>query len=241
MIKEANKINLGFPELSLLSKVHRNAEEWTDRANVALRSKISLVELESLVNMGENMPLGLTGTLEKLKSRYKQACDWISALKEEVPCPLESLSGSGCDLDAGNRAEWLSRMRETLQNGEDNKVSTLTELSSQGARLPVEVEFLQLLQTSIDARNWSQKAKRWCPSSGEQFKRGKIEDLQDHLEGADAIVEKAKHLTDGKLEWHLDCADELSSIVDKATAWFEKVSDVYVETMLMSFLYYLHI
>ena len=49
MIKEANKINLSFHELSLLSKVHRHAEEWMDRANVALRSKISLNELESLI------------------------------------------------------------------------------------------------------------------------------------------------------------------------------------------------
>ena len=28
MIREANKINLSFPELSILSKVHKDAEDW---------------------------------------------------------------------------------------------------------------------------------------------------------------------------------------------------------------------
>ncbi len=226
MIKEANKINLSFQELSLLSKVHRNAEEWIDRANVALRSKISLGELESLVKTGENMPLGLTASLGKLQSRYKQVCEWISALKVEVPCPLESMGASGCDLDAGNRAEWLLRMRNTLKAGSEESVQALLDLSSQGSRLPVEIDFLQLLQTAIDARNWSQKARRWVPSAGDQFRRGKIEDLQDHLESAGEIINKAKKMTEGKADWQLDYAAELQSTVDTAEAWFQTVSDL---------------
>lgn len=224
MIKEANKINLSFHELSLLSKVHRHAEEWMDRANVALRSKISLNELESLIETGENMPLGLTGSLEKLKARYQQVCDWINTLKVEVPCPLESVSDSGCNLDAGNRAEWLSKMMETLKSGADDSVTALIELSSKGSRLPVEVDFLHLLQTAIDARNWSQKAKRWVPSAGDQFKRGKIEDLQDHLDSAEDISKRAKKLTEGKAELELDFAHEIEATVEKSEAWFEKVS-----------------
>ena len=224
MIKEANQINLGFPELSVLNKVHRNAEEWVDRASVALRSKISLTELESLVETGQKLPLGLTGTLEKLTSRYKQACEWITRLRKEVPCPLESMNASGNDLDAGHHAEWLLKMHESIQNGDDDFFSVIIDLSAQGSRLPVEINMLHLLQTAIDSRNWSMKAKRWVPSSGDQFKRGKINDLRDHLESATAIVQKAKMLTDGKSDLRLDFEEDVSTIVQKAEEWYEKVS-----------------
>lgn len=221
MIKEANKINLSFRELSLLSKVHKDAEEWMDRANVALRSKISLDELESLVKTGEQMPLGLTGALDKLQSRYKQACEWVSDLKEEVSCPVEACSSSGCGIDAETRAEWLSRMRYTLEYGDEETVGSLLELSSQGSRLPVESNLFHLLQTAVDARNWSLKAKKWVPTSDGQLKRGKIEDLQDHLDNAELISERASELTDGKANFRLEFFDELQKIVDNAEQWFE--------------------
>jgi hypothetical protein len=85
---------------------------------------------------------------------------------------------------------------------------------------------LQLLQTAIDARNWSQKARRWVPSSGDQFKRGKLDDLEDHLDDAQMVLKRADDLTNGKADWKLDFAHELQSIVDKADEWFENVSCV---------------
>ncbi len=223
MIKEANQINLGFPELSVLSKVHRNAEEWVDRANVALRSKISLHELESLVETGQKLPLGLTGTLEKLTSRFKQACEWINNLRLEIPCPLESINATGSNIDDYYLAQWLSKMLESIQN-DDELFDIAIDLSAQGSRLPVEINILQLLQTAIDSRNWSAKAKKWVPSSGDQYKRGKIEDLRDHLEAASTIVQKANTLTDGKSEWNLNFAEEVSLIVQRSDDWYEKVS-----------------
>jgi hypothetical protein len=235
MIKEANSINLGFTELSILSKVHRNAEEWMDRASVALRSKISLRELESLVKTGEKMPVGLSGTLGKLKVRYDQVCDWIAKLKMEVPCPLENISASACDLDAGNRAEWFFRMRKTLYDNNDDNLSTLTELSGQGSRLPVDIDFLQLLQTAIDSRTWSMKAKRWVPDSGD-FRRGKIDDIKDHLSGAHLIRNKAKSLTQGKTDFTLNYEIELLNIVEEADKWFEKVcGEVYTNFTIFKF------
>ena len=223
MIKEANQINLGFPELSVLSKVHKNAEEWVDRANVALRSKISLHELESLVETGKKLPLGLTGTLEKLTSRFKQASEWIDSLRLEIPCPLESMNAIGSNIDADHLAQWLSKMLESIQN--DNEVFEIAiDLSVQGSRLHVEINILHLLQTAIDSRNWSMKAKKWVPSGGDQYKRGKIEDLRDHLEASNAIIQKANALTDGKSEWSLDFEEEISSIVQKSDDWHEKVS-----------------
>lgn len=222
MIKDANKINLGFPELSLLSKVHKNAEEWIDRANVALRSKISLAELQDLVHLGDKLPLGVTTTLDKLRSRLNSAIEWIADLKEVVPCPLESLSECGTELDARLKAEWFMKMWEVLRKEKDDDATSLKELSTTGARLPVEVEFVHLLQTAIDGRNWSLKAKRWVPSSGDQFRRGKIDDLMDHLEFSKTIIAKFNKLTDDLVDWKLDYSDELQGIVDKAEIWYEK-------------------
>ena len=223
MIKEANQIDLGFPELSVLSKVHKHAEEWVDRASVALRSKISLKELESLVEMGQKLPLGLTGILEKLTSRYKLACEWIAKLKDEIPCPSESNSASCSDLDDELRAKWLLKMMESMKNEDDETMSIIIDLAAQGLRLPVEIDVLQLLQTAIDSRNWSVKAMKWLPSSCDQYKRGKIDDLQEHLNSAEIILKRAKMLTDGKYEWQLDYQEEISNIVQKADEWYERV------------------
>jgi hypothetical protein len=229
MIKEANKINMSFPELSLLSKVHKDAEEWMDRASIALRSRITLSELESLIEVGEKMPLGLTGALEKLQLRYKQACDWVSDLKKQVPCPIVNVSASACDLDACGLADWLLDMRNTLRNGDEETISELLDLCSQGSRLPVEVNLYHLLQIAVDARNWSSKAKRWIPGADSHFKRGKIEDLEDHLASADDISEKARKLTE-KSDFQLEFLSDLQAIIERADAWFENVSANYCST-----------
>lgn len=224
MIKEANQINLGFPELSVLSKVHRDAEEWVDRASVALRSKIPFSELESLVEMGQKLPLGLTATLEKLTERYESACEWIDQLKEEIPCPTDNQDDSCTVLDGNTRAKWLGKMLRYIENDDDKeRINVVIDLADEGTRLPVDINVLQLLQTAIDSRNWSIKAKKWLPRSGEQYKRGKIEELEDHLDEAGVIINNAKMLTDGKCVWELDFKADISEIVLKAEKWFEKV------------------
>ena len=53
LIKQANRIDLAFPELFTLTGVHRRAEEWMDRASVAVRSTVSHDELEALVETGK--------------------------------------------------------------------------------------------------------------------------------------------------------------------------------------------
>lgn len=225
MIKEANQINLGFPELSVLSKVHRSAEEWVDRASVALRSKISLHELESLVNIGRTLPLGLTGTLDKLTLRLESACEWVDELKKEIPCPCDSMT-SYSDIDANVRVKWLLKMLETIKNGGDKMKKIIVDLAAEGSKLPVEINALQLLQVAIDSRNWSLKAKKWIPNSCDQFRRGKIDDLRDHLESAEVIVKKANMLTDDKSNWNFEYQKDVSLIVTEADEWYDKVSSL---------------
>ncbi len=224
MIKEANQINLGFPELSVLSKVHRDAEEWVERASIALRSKIPFSELKSLVDLGNQLPLGLTGTLEKLLSRYQSACDWIVQLNEEIPCPLVVDSIADSDRDGDINAKWLFKMLDSIQDdANQDMINIVLDLADEGSRLPVDIDILQLLQTAIDSRNWIIKAKKWLPTSGDTYKRGKIEELHDHLEEVEVIVNNAKMLTDGKSDWKLDSENEISDIVREADQWYEKV------------------
>ena len=72
MIKETNRISVNFPELSILSRLHRNAEEWIDQATITNCSKISLNELQELLEK------------KKLRSRAGLAIDWIALIGERT-------------------------------------------------------------------------------------------------------------------------------------------------------------
>jgi hypothetical protein len=226
MIREANKINLSFPELSILSKVNKDAEDWMEKAQVAIRTRISLHELDALVRSGGNLPIDFADVLAKLESRYEQACEWIALLRDIIPCPSEHVSRSAIELDCRVRDEWFERMLEALMELEDeDRIANLLELSSQGLRLTVELDLLGLLQVAIDAKNWSMKAKRWVPTlSGDQWKRGKLEDIEEHLEQADVIREKRKTMTGRKSEWNLYHEKELEVILSAAEEWLNTVS-----------------
>ncbi len=223
MVKESNEINLGFPELSILSKVHKDAEEWVDRASVAIRSKISLHELENLVHVGQKLPLGLAGTLDKLTARYEEACAWVARLNVEVPSPLENMNMTGSNLNVSHLNTWLRFMLESLKSGDKEKIDELLDLAVQGSRLPVEINILQLLQIAIDSKDWSLKGECWLPSSGELFKKGKIDDLRNHVDLAQSIISKAGLLTGREGQWNLEYLEEISDIVRKADIWYEKV------------------
>lgn len=226
MIKEANKINLSFPELSILSKVHKNAEDWVEKAQIAIKTRVSLCELDALVRSGVNMPIDFADVLAKLQSRYEQACEWISTLRDIIPCPSEHVSRSALELDPLIRDEWFERMMDALMASEDEvRVSNILELSSQGLRLTVEVDLLGLLQVAIDARNWSMKSKRWIPTlSGDHWKRGKFEDIEEHLKQADIIRDKRKAMTGRKSWWNLYYEQELEGILNAAEQWLNTVS-----------------
>ena len=224
MIKEANKINLGFPELSILSKLHRDAEEWIDRATIAIRSKISFNELDQLVQKGEKMPVDLSELLGKLRTRHNQACEWIEKLKGVIPSPFICMSSSMNDLDPCNKSVLFKKMCETLQNDNEHLINNLIDLAAQGSRIPVEISFIQLLHIAIDGRNWSLKAKRWIPNiPGEPSRRGKIEDLRDHLLLAESIRNKAKQIINGATDWIFEFEENLLFNVKAVDSWIEKV------------------
>jgi hypothetical protein len=217
LIKEANKIDLMFPEILTLTGVHKKAEEWMDRASIAVRTTISFQELESLVSMGEELPLNVSDLLEKLQVRMKQAQEWMDRVNTVV-------------AEHEDRFVWLKRIRSALNDQNDN--AKLVSLVSDGSRIPVDMDCMKLLQIEIDARNWTMKCMPWIPNRSEDsdekaFRRGKIEDVEDHLERAELLRERLWFGTDDeKSEWILEGEKELSEIVEMAESWFDKVGSL---------------
>lgn len=215
LIKQANKIDLAFPELLTLTGVHKKAEEWIDRASIAVRTTISFEELESLVATGESLPLNVSDVLEKLQNRLKQAKDWMIRVEEIVPKSDDYLM-------------WLRRFRHSLEDSEKN--AHLLSLLSEGSRIPVTMECSKLLQIELDARHWTMKAKPWIPENlgtpGEicaPQKRGKIDDVEECLDRASSIRDRLWFGDKEKSEWVLDGESELAEMVEMAESWFEKV------------------
>ncbi|KAL7542987.1 hypothetical protein ACHAXR_013288 [Thalassiosira sp. AJA248-18] len=218
LIKQANKIDLAFPELFTLTGVHKKAEEWMDRASIAVRTTISFEELEELVSVGESLPLNVSDLLEKLQNRLKQAQEWMLRLEKIVPKSEGYLM-------------WLRRFRSALEDGEKN--AHLLSLLSEGSRIPVTMDCSKLLQIEIDARHWSAKAKPWIPQNlgnhGEMSapqKRGKIDDVKDHLDRAASLRDRLWLDEKEKSEWILDGETQLAQMIKMANTWFKKNNDV---------------
>jgi len=217
LIKQANKIDLAFPELLTLTDVHKKAEEWIDRASIAVRTTISFDELESLVATGESLPLNVSDVLEKLQKRLKEAKEWMIRVDEIVPKSDDYLM-------------WLRRFRHALEDSD--KSAHLLSLLSEGSRIPVTMDCSKLLQIEIDARHWTIKAKPWIPenlgtTNGEicaPQKRGKIDDVEECLDRASSIRDRLWFGDNEKSEWVLDGEAELTQMMEMAETWFDKVS-----------------
>lgn len=233
MVRDGNRLKLVFPELSELLETHRTVEAWMDRANIAIRSRISLTEIKTLLETGEKLPVNLSDLMEKLNARVSLAEDWVNQFKQIVPSP-EAMPGSANPDKI--LLHWTSRMRETLRGG---SYTVLHDLASEGSRIPVEVDIVKLLQIEIDAKNWSMKAKKWVPHLAKEenitCKRGKLEDLREHMEKAALLHEKLCLPPSVKNEWTMDGENDIRSILEAADDWFEKVR-IYVDVRLFEYL-----
>jgi hypothetical protein len=223
MVRDIQRLKLTYPVVTELLSFHRTAESWVDRANIAIRSKISLQEIKLLIARGEEMPLDLSEYLDKLRSRECLAEDWLGRFQEVVPRPT-----GGAEGESLNMLELMKGMRVQLDDT-DARIS-LHDLVSEGSRIPVEVDCVKLLQVELDARNWMAKAKQWIPSTNEgtddnSGKRGRLDDLRDHVEKASALRDKLILSSDEKKAWVLDGETELGSIVDAADEWFSKYEE----------------
>ena len=208
-VKEAKRIKLFSPEVLEIFEFHRIAEEWIDRANIAIRSKISLDEIKNLIGRGEEMTVDLSEYIDKLKTRVRIADDWLEALDEIVP-----LKKNRCE-----RLQIWQNLQTSLQKGNH---SGLHELSSEGNRIPVDVVAVKLLQLALDAKNWTVKAQKWIPKNIDS-KRGKLCDLREHLEKISSLRGKLPLSEIEREKWKPVGENELTSIIVATDSWLEKV------------------
>lgn len=214
MVREVQRLKIRFPEANELILFSQEIDSWVERADIAIRSRMSLDEVEDLIERGLKYHLDLSEYLEKLQSRVKQAKLWLANVREVVS--LES-----------TKLEFMARVREKLDQG---MIAELHDLACEGSRLPVEVDFVQMIHVELDARQWSTKAEKWLPSPGEKFepsKRGKIEELREHLKKAASLRERLA--PSDRAAWPLRFESQLGDVVGKANAWFENEYDVYFD------------
>lgn len=219
IVRDLNRLKLRFPEAYEMLAFHRAAESWVDRANIAIRSRISLNELVALIKRGQEMPLDLSDFQDKLQMRERMANEWIASFKEHVPCPLK-VNG---EIDY---LAWMQKVREEIGEGGH---TMLHELAAEGSRIPVEVDCVKLLQVELDGRSWTAKARKWIRTGeidDDSRKRGKLEDLQDHMEKAVSLRERLELSVEDQQAWVLECESDLRAIVDSAEDWYDRYGDV---------------
>jgi len=211
LAKELKKLKLDFAEKREFLEFYTVLQSWLDRTNIAIRSRMSFVEVRALLTQGADFPLDLAEYVGKLKSRVSSAEVWLERLEDLVPCP-KTASGEHDML------EWSKGMRTALYEGQQG---LLQDIVSDGSRMPVEVEALKVLQVEIDAKNWTSKAQKWLPIN-EENKKGKLSDLKDHIERAHNLRERLTFAGDQKASWQLTGEAELTAIVDAADSWLEQ-------------------
>ncbi|KAG7373105.1 PLU-1-like protein [Nitzschia inconspicua] len=207
-LKEIHRVKLGFAEASVVLEYHRMSQSWIDRANIAIRSKMSLSVIQKLIDETLEVPLDLSEYVDKLKIRVRTAEQWLDALEAVVPFKKYE----------GKKLEWLREVSSTLN---DVDAVSLHELSSEGNRIPVVVDESILLQVAFDAKNWTMKAKKWTPCTDDS-RKGKLSDLREHLACLEVLRDRLPLSPQEKMEWSPEGEKDILEIVDAADAWFDK-------------------
>lgn len=213
LVKDTLRLKLSFPEVHDLQVFNRKLESWVERANVAIRSRISLDEIKALIRMGEAMEVDLSDYLDKLRLRVRAADDWLASLNAVVPLK------SGVNEERKGQLSWMREIRNAIADG---KYALLHELASSGNRIPVEVDTVKLLQVELDAMNWTNKARKWIPNQ-DGSKKGKLEEIREHVEKGAQLRERLSLHNEEKELWILESEDQLISIVSAADCWLNKV------------------
>jgi hypothetical protein len=206
MVREIQRLKMRFPEANELLLFSREIDSWVERADIAIRSRMSLTEVEDLIRRGTDYRLDLSDYLDKLSSRVQQARTWLDSLEVVV------------DLD-DNNLQWMSKIRAKLDQGLYNE---LHELACEGSRLPVEIDYVQMIHIELDARQWSTKAQSWIPNVGEALdtaRRAKIDELREHVKKAVVLRDRLPRIDNGV--WELLWESELSGLVSAADKWYE--------------------
>ena len=216
LVREISRLKLKFPAACFVLEVSEVTEAWSERANIAIRSRISLTEIRSLIERGHDIPVELTEQLEKLKARESKAQEWLDRLGEFVNVP---------DPEAMAPLAWMKVIRTKIGEG-GTSVTLMHDLACEGNRIPVEMDCVKLLQIELDARNWSVKARSWIPSAngagGDSCKKGKLEELREHMEKANLLRSRLVLASEEKDVWILDAEPELQTVLNQVDEWFDQ-------------------
>ena len=210
MVKEAQKLKISFPQVKELLEFQEKAQTWVEKAMVATRTKSPLSVVKELLHVGRSLPVEVSEYIEKLSSRAEQADMWLeefeSALGAKVSVSLET-----------------SMMIRRELEGE--KYSMLQALSTEGVRIPVDLELARLLQVEIDAKLWSAKASKWIPDRDKERRPGKYDDVEELLDDAESLRQRLVLVQSEKDAWVLEGENELRALINAADSWYDKYED----------------
>lgn len=206
LFREIQRLKITSRRISDFSSFYESLERWIERANVGIRSRLSLDEIQDLLLQGRSSVVDLSDYLEKLQSRVDAGNQWLDKF-------AQILSEHKCCSNLEVARQIRAKLEEST-----NYYSVFHELATEGSRIPVEVDRVKLLQIEMDARNWMINAKKWLPPGG---KRGKLDELSEHAEKGNVIRDRFLVL-DGSPEnssWVLEGEVELFQIVKDAQIW----------------------
>ncbi len=224
LVREIQRIRCPFEEAQEVLSLQQESESWIDRASIAIRTKLSLQEMDDLVKRGESLPLDLSEFIDKLSTRIALGKSWLERFEDAVPQPESDPSQS----PSLHMYKWMQNIRLALnpsaEDG-DTVVPTLHELASEGGRLPVQVDCVQLLQIEIEAKSWSARARKW------DSKRPKLEELQEHVSKATNLQERLTVLdSNERNSWQLEGEEEVRKLVAEVETWLERFDSLSEKT-----------
>ncbi|GAX11534.1 hypothetical protein FisN_22Lh226 [Fistulifera solaris] len=216
LVREIQRVRCPFEEAQEVLSLQQESESWIDRASIAIRTKLSLQEMDDLVKRGEALPLDLSEFIDKLSTRISLGKSWLERFMDAVQQPESDPSQS----PSLHMYKWMQNIRLALnpsaEDG-DTVVPTLHELASEGGRLPVQVDCVQLLQIEIEAKSWSARARKW------DSKRPKLDELQEHVSKATNLRERLTILNSNERDsWQLEGEVEVRKLVAEVETWLER-------------------
>lgn len=203
IVRDIHRLKIRFPAVNAMLAFHQRIETWVDRATIASRSRLSLEEVSDLIATGGAMRVDLSDPIAKLALRVEAATEWIAQFHEVV------------QYDGEDRWTVIENIRAILEKDE---IYRLQDLATEGSRMPVEVEKIQLLQVELDAYAWSVKMTKWIGNCG------KLSELREHKDKAVALRDRL--LVDDKTRWTLRGEEELTAILAAADLWLSEAEQI---------------
>ena len=230
------------PLLDLAKKVR----EWQNDATSALAQTPDLKQLQSLLASGESLPVTLGKELRALREKLATAEAWVERVRNAVPLKktrknadvekadfgqmkslLQEVSGMQVEVRERDQMaavvetaeDWIERVREAMNSGEESTLSALEELLAEADSIPVTMSEHQVLLCEIKARRWATRVREVLGRD----KDNKLEALEKLLIEFETIREALPLDPRAKKSYKMDEEVKLRGVVAAADSWKAKV------------------